>query len=737
MYPWVVKILYQLNRCWRIKMWTVLLTNRTRKNHTKTIFASSEHLLFTCMEMRDSKKKHPKFSTFSRTILEKQIHQSSRVFTWLIFRKWRRWCNSIFFNDIDFVDAELIGLLARRSMQKFEKSVKLLRYNNHICYVSDMNSFFKSFRCSSCDTIFSTTGNLERHLIKCSERVKHIYPKNVYQLRETLFEKLDSFITPYREDLKLFKNLAVFDFESICNKEETYKETETTKGIGKHVPIWVSISSNLIPEPIFFCNSDPRHHVSSFVGTLEGWGTQSKAQMKLRFIELETAIKIKLSSILQQLNQRHSQRERVIDYDNDEYFNDTAEENELSTQFLQMQKNHPIVLQEHFERYCNTLPVSGFNSAKYDINLIKSYLWPILVNERQIEPTVIKRANQFVSFKFGDVQLLDIMNFLGEATSLDSFLKAYKTEETKGFFPYEWFDNPEKLNNKELPPYDSFFSKLRNINPPEKDYDDFENLTTSGISSEQAVCELRINKVPPTGDENYAFLESIWVSEWMKSFKDIWMWYNNKDVVPTLEAMHKMIEFYHQKEIDMLKLGCTLPNLANICLHKSTDSKFYLSLKATKTGWRRFVKICLVVPPLFLHAGLWLTKLLSANQRICANQLSAKTQANSISIRCVNQCLLDCIQDGTMTLNLKNSCLDITKHPPSKIWSFLIFNKLVRNVGLKAMLQLVDKRRLIALVLMEFVIIVTLSLKQWVVISTTVRVKKLARHWLTTKSWEE
>ena len=59
---------------------------------------------------------------------------------------------------------------------------------------------------------------------------------------------------------------------------------------------------------------------------------------------------------------------------------------------------------------------------------------------------------------------------------------------------------------------------------------------------------------------------------------------------------------------------------------------------------------------------------------------------------------------------------------------FLIFNKLVRNVRLKAMLQLVDKRRLIALVLMEFVTIVTLSLKQWVVISTTVHVKKLACH---------
>ena len=214
--------------------------------------------------------------------------------------------------------------------------------------------------------------------------------------------------------------------------------------------------------------------------------------------------------------------------------------------------------------------------------MIESYLLPILVNERQFEPAVINKANQFVSFKFGDVQLLDSMNFLGGATSLDSFLRAYKTEETKGFFPYEWFDDPERLNNKELPPYDSFFSKLRNFNPLEKDYNDFENLTTTGLSSEQAVYKLRLNKIPPTGDENYAYLRGIWVSERMKSFKDFLMWYNNKDVVPTLEAMKKKIEFYHQKEIDMLKLGCTLPNLANFWLHKSTDSESYRFTESDK-----------------------------------------------------------------------------------------------------------------------------------------------------------
>ena len=89
------------------------------------------------------------------------------------------------------------------------------------------------------------------------------------------------------------------------------------------------------------------------------------------------------------------------------------------------------------------------------------------------------------------------MNVLGGATSLDSFLKAYKTEETEGFSPYEWFDYPENLKSKELLPYDSFFIKLRNINPLEKDYNDFENLTTSGLSSEQAVSKLRLNKTPP------------------------------------------------------------------------------------------------------------------------------------------------------------------------------------------------------------------------------------------------
>ena len=219
------------------------------------------------------------------------------------------------------------------------------------------------------------------------------------------------------------------------------------------------------------------------------------------------------------------------------------EEKDVSTHFLQMQKTQLTGLQERLGRYCNVLPVFGFNSAKYDFNLIKSYLIPFLVNEQDIEPTVIKKTNKFVSFKFGGIQSLDIMNFLGGATSPDSFLKAYKTKETKGFFPYEWFDCPEKMNNKELPPYESFFRILRNNNPLEKDYNDFQNLVNSGLTTEQAVAKLRMDRIPPTDAEKFSYLQSVWENKKMQFFSDFLKWYNNKDVVPTLEAMQKMIEF--------------------------------------------------------------------------------------------------------------------------------------------------------------------------------------------------
>ena len=466
------------------------------------------------------------------------------------------------------------------------KNINLLRYNNHICYVDDINTFFKRFRCPSCDTFIQKAGNFNRHVKTCKDRVQHIYPKSVYTLRETSFDKLDGFEISYNDDQKLFKNLAIFDFELICVPSEQLKDTNTTTWIGKHEPISVSISSNLIDEPVFLCDKDPKALIISFVEAIEDSANKSKTEMRTKFSSIEAIIRARVNAICENLNKRKDQNASLECEDERTEEDDEAD---MSTQFLQMQKNQLWDLQQHFERYVNNLPVFGFNSGKYDLNLIKSYLLPYLIHERDIQPTVIKKANHFVSVKFGDVQFLDILNFLGGATSLDSFLKAYKTSETKGFFPYEWFDSPEKLDATFLPPYDCFFSKLRNYNPLEKEFTDFTKLLNSGFSQQES---LRLKNVPPSGIDNYNYLKVVWEQEKMATFRDFVKWYNNKDVVPTMEAMQKMMEFYHNKGIDMLKLGCTLPNLANICLHKSTNHKFFFHLlKLTKIYMTKYVRI--------------------------------------------------------------------------------------------------------------------------------------------------
>ena len=66
-----------------------LLTSRTPKNHKKTIFASSEQLLSTCMEMRDSRKKHQSYSISFLLTVQILTLQSFKEFAWMIFHLWK------------------------------------------------------------------------------------------------------------------------------------------------------------------------------------------------------------------------------------------------------------------------------------------------------------------------------------------------------------------------------------------------------------------------------------------------------------------------------------------------------------------------------------------------------------------------------------------------------------------------------------------------------------------------
>ena len=62
---------------------------------------------------------------------------------------------NILLYDIDIMDGNIVGEVARQSVQKYENTVRLLRYNNHICYVNTLMRFFSLFA-ALIVTLFST-----------------------------------------------------------------------------------------------------------------------------------------------------------------------------------------------------------------------------------------------------------------------------------------------------------------------------------------------------------------------------------------------------------------------------------------------------------------------------------------------------------------------------------------------------------------------------------------------------
>ena len=112
------------------------------------------------------------------------------------------------------------------------------------------------------------------------------------------------------------------------------------------------------------------------------------------------------------------------------------------------------------------------------------------------------------------------MKFLGGATTLDSFLKAYKASETEKIFPMSGLITQTNLNFPELPPNESFSSRLRNNNPLDKDFIDYEKLKKSGLECEQQALKiLQIKTVPPSVLDNYNYLQETWQKNGMAVFK--------------------------------------------------------------------------------------------------------------------------------------------------------------------------------------------------------------------------
>ena len=211
------------------------------------------------------------------------------------------------------------------------------------------------------------------------------------------------------------------------------------------------------------------------------------------------------------------------------------------------------------------------------------------------EPTVIKKANHFVSFEFTDVQLLEFMNLLGGAASLDSFFEAYKTSETKSFFPYDWFDCPQKMNNSELPPYNSFFSKLRNVNPLEKDHSDYQKLLCCGFKAEEALSKMKLSKPPTSGEENTNICLICGIMRICAHLKTFYAGTTTETLSQYSKQCRKCLLFITIKELTCWSSGVNFPIWQIfVSTNLAVPNSIHL-LKLIKTFCKRFEKIWLVV----------------------------------------------------------------------------------------------------------------------------------------------
>ena len=116
-----------------------------------------------------------------------------------------------------------------------------------------------------------------------------------------------------------------------------------------------------------------------------------------------------------------------------------------------------------------------------------------------------------------------------------------------------------------MPPQAAFFSRLKN----------------EGIS-----------------DTDDALCQEAWRSDQMTTMRDFLVFYNNRDVVPFLEAIDQQFAFYQQQNIDMFKDGISVPGLTLLYLFNDLPANtFFTVFNQTNKDLHHLVKDNIVGGP--------------------------------------------------------------------------------------------------------------------------------------------
>ena len=180
--------------------------------------------------------------------------------------------------------------------------------------------------------------------------------------------------------------------------------------------------------------------------------------------------------------------------------------------------------QELIKQWCSQVPVVGFNSGKYNLQLIRKYFITHLGEENIASG---EKQGRIMFMNTPQFKFLAVTNYLSPGITYDKWVKTYGAKQTKSWLPYEWFDSADKLDYKGLPPYWCWYSQLKNsFVLTSKEYDECKR---------------------------------VFQERGMKTFGDWLEYYNNLDVTPFLETIEKMKAYYTKLGVDIFKDVVSLP----------------------------------------------------------------------------------------------------------------------------------------------------------------------------------
>ena len=471
-------------------------------------------------------------------------------------------------------------------------------YKRHSSLIVDMRKYGQVHECQKCHQIFTSHWGLQKHtgIKKDCTRVRFFYKGGVYRNPKSIFQELQEVGVQVPDDLKIYPYKIVFDFESYFNKNGVpiIEDPEIKSEIqASHIPLSASVCSDFpgYESPVCFVKNSNRTDCDLIDRVLQYILCLAQA--------ISAHVYMQYEDIISEVDLLIKEREPI---------EDAALK---ACGYPYILKSPLSALKERLVNYISRVPVIGFNSGKYDLNLIKTGFHSFFSKQERKEIKTIKRFNQYIAIYTKDAVFLDMFNYLAPGYSYANYLKAFLKDEFKGHFPYEWMDDIRKLDNKKLPPRRAFYSSLTNKTISLKEYQECRD---------------------------------VWKKEKMRTFRDYLIHYNNKDVVPFVKAIKEHSKFFIERGIDMFKDGLTLPGLTLKFLFQNTQDKTpYVLFGPKDKDIHDLVRKNLVGGPSIIFHRHHVSRETNIRERKFGKEESKKCQhilgvdANSLYLKCMGE----------------------------------------------------------------------------------------------------